>query len=121
MAKKVVIIEKDRDILDVVSYILKEAGYTVSAFETENVSLEKIITEKPDLILLDVINVSEEGTALCESIKKNSRLGNIPIVALSTHLKPQLIKETCADEVMKKPFDIDELIQVVEDHIQTHA
>jgi len=43
------------------------------------------------------------------------------MVALSTHLKPQVIKDTCADEVMNKPFDIDELLQIVEDHIQTHA
>jgi len=117
MAKKVVIIEKDRDILEVVSYILIDAGYSVSPFGTEQVTLEHIIREKPNLILLDVINISEEGTALCKAIKNNPKLGNIPIVALSTHLKPQLIKETCADEVMKKPFDIDELLQIVEDHI----
>ncbi|WP_407430135.1 two-component system response regulator [Arcticibacter sp.] len=117
MTKKVVIIEKDRDILEVVSYILIDAGYSVSPFGTEEVTLEHIIKEKPNLILLDVINISEEGTALCQAIKKNYRLANVPIVALSTHLKPQLIKETCADEVMKKPFDIDELLQIVEDHI----
>lgn len=117
MSKKVVIIEKDRDILEVVSYILIDAGYSVSPFGTEEVTIEHLVKEKPDLILLDVINISEEGTALCKAIKKNNKLKNIPIVALSTHLKPQLIKETCADEVMKKPFDIDELLQVVEDHL----
>jgi len=117
MAKKVVIIEKDRDILEVVSYILVDAGYSVSPFGTEEVTLEHIINENPNLILLDVISISEEGTALCQAIKNNRKLRNIPIVALSTHLKPQLIKETCADEVMKKPFDIDELLQIVEEHL----
>lgn len=121
MAKKVVIIEKDRDILDVVTYILTEAGYTVCPFETASVTLIKIAEEKPDLILLDVINISKEGTALCEAIKQESKLKSVPMVALSTHLKPQVIKDTCADEVMNKPFDIDELLQIVEDHIQTHA
>lgn len=121
MAKKVVIIEKDRDILDVVSYILIEAGYAVTAFETENITLQKIADEKPDLVILDVINISKEGTALCEAIKNDRNLKNIPLVALSTHLKPQVIKDTCADEVMNKPFDIDELLQIVEDHIQTPA
>lgn len=121
MAKKVVIVEKDRDILEVVSYILIDAGYSVSSFGTEEVTLEHIIKEKPNLILLDVINVSKEGTAFCAAIKNHLKLRSIPIVALSTHLKPQLIKETCADEVMRKPFDIDELLQIVEDHIQNPA
>ncbi|PRY55205.1 response regulator receiver domain-containing protein [Arcticibacter pallidicorallinus] len=117
MTKKVVIIERDRDILEVVSYILVDAGYAVSAIGPEDVTLEYIISEKPNLILLDVINISKEGTALCKAIKDNPELGKIPVVALSTHLKPQLIKETCADDVMKKPFDIDELLQIVEEHI----
>lgn len=120
MGKKVVIIEKDRDILEVVSYILIDAGYAVSSFGIE-VTLENIIKENPNLILLDVINISKEGTALCESIKNHVKLRNVPIVALSTHLKPQLIKETCADEVMKKPFDIDELLQIVDQHIEAPA
>jgi len=117
MAKKVVIIENDKDILEILSYILIDAGYAVSSFETANVTLERLTREKPDLILLDVINISKEGTALCQAIKNNRKLENIPVVALSTHMKPQFIKETCADEVMKKPFDIDELLQIVEDHI----
>lgn len=117
MTKKVVIIERDRDILEVVSYILIDAGYAVRGFGPEEVTLEYIIREKPNLILLDVINISNEGTALCKAIKNSRELQNIPVVALSTHLKPQFIKETCADEVMKKPFDIDELLQIVEEHI----
>lgn len=121
MAKKVVIIEKDEDILEVLSYILIEAGYLVACFQTNSIVIEQIAKEKPDLILLDVINVSSEGTALCQAIKEDRVLEQVPVVALSTHLKPQLIKEICADEVMKKPFDIDELLQVVENHLQAHA
>lgn len=117
MAKKVVIIERDRDILEVLSYILVDAGYAVQAFEPEEVTLENIISEKPNLILLDVINISNEGTALCKAIKNDRKLEDVPVVALSTHLKPQFIKEACADDVMKKPFDIDELLQIVEEHI----
>lgn len=121
MAKKVVIIEKDDDIMEVLSYILLEAGYAVACIQISNIIIENIIKEKPDLILLDVINVSDEGTALCQGIKRNSLLAQVPVVALSTHLKPQLVKKVCADEVMKKPFDIDELLQVVESHIEAHA
>ncbi len=71
----------------------------------------------PDLILLDVIHVTPEGTDLCRKLKALDSIKHIPVIVLSTHNKAIQTKKICADEVIPKPFDIDILLQVVENHL----
>ncbi|WP_256011657.1 response regulator [Desertivirga xinjiangensis] len=117
MRKRVLVFEQDRDILEVVSYVLIEEGYDVAGFSSEKEVLENLGKEDPDLILLDVQHITPEGTALCEKIRKDQQFGHIPIVVLSTHMKASKVKEVCADDVVGKPFDIDMLLEVIGAHI----
>jgi DNA-binding response OmpR family regulator len=113
MKKTVVVIERDSDILNVVEYILTQRGYKVISFQEEDEAFEKIVEIQPDGILLDIIKPSDAGIKLCLAIKEAEKTKHIPVIALSTHPKAVAVKGICADEVLSKPFDIDELVAAV--------
>lgn len=114
MKKKLIIVERDEDILHIISIIFEERGYTVRAYRTEEGILPKIHDEQPDAVLLDIIRPTIEGTTLCRAIKETETTKHIPVIVLSTHLKIEQVREVCADDVLSKPFDIDELVNTVE-------
>ena len=115
MKKKILILERNEDILELVSYVLKDEGYNVKGLSTEKRIWEEIEDYKPNVILLDIIKPSEEGTKVCTMLKKNIETKHIPIIVFSTHPKVlTTIKEVCADEVIPKPFNISELVNAVE-------
>lgn len=114
MKKKILIVENDKDIRDVISIILTEEGYQVNAFGTEKNIFNHIKDFNPDIILLDIIHPTQEGTHLCREIKAAEGTKHIPVIVLSTHLKIAAVKEVCADEVLAKPFDVPQLIKVIE-------
>jgi DNA-binding response OmpR family regulator len=118
MGKKLMIVERDEDILQIISIIFEQKGYKVSAYNREDGILDKIHDEQPDAILLDIIRPTIEGTQLCRAIKETETTKHIPVIVLSTHLQITQVKEVCADEVMAKPFDIDELISTVEKQLE---
>lgn len=114
MKKTVILIERDRDIREVVTLILTDQGMNVIELETEEDALETIIKMRPDCVILDLQNPSEEGAKLCMEINQNPETKDIPVIALSTHPRAVELKGTCADDVLGKPFDIDALIDIVE-------
>lgn len=113
MKKKVLVVEKDKDILHIISHILSSEGYEVSTSQGEAGVLERIEREKPDVVLLDVVKPTLEGTELCRMIK---RFENISVIVLSTHINIENFLNVCADDVIAKPFDISELIDTIEKH-----
>ncbi|MEE1944333.1 response regulator [Pedobacter sp. KR3-3] len=118
MKKRVLVIENNRDILDMISLVLEEAGYEASLYTTEQNIFEHIIAFEPDAILLDIIKPTLEGTELCRQIKEAEQTSHIPVIVLSTHPQIQKVKEVCADEVVPKPFDIDALLEVLAEQLE---
>jgi DNA-binding response OmpR family regulator len=119
MKKKILVMENDPAIIEIVSLILEDEGYEVKALNTESRILEVIDDYKPDVIILDIIRPSEEGTLLCLTLKQNAKTKHIPVIVFSTHPKVlTTLKEVCADDVVPKPFDVAELINAVEMQLQ---
>ncbi|GGI23361.1 response regulator [Pedobacter mendelii] len=114
MKKKILIIERDQYIQDIVSLILTEAGYIAITSKSDEDILQEILTLMPDGILLDIIKPTKEGTKMCLIIKETENTKDIPVIVLSTHPNSMAIKEICADDVLTKPFDIDELIAILD-------
>ncbi len=117
MKKTIFVVENDTHILEIVTYILSERGYRVVPFQTEDGVFDRIAEDKPDAVLLDIIKPTEIGTELCRAIKEAETTRHIPVIILSTHPKAAVVKEICADEVLAKPFDVDELIAAVDEHL----
>ncbi|PAW95385.1 hypothetical protein CKK33_18525 [Mucilaginibacter sp. MD40] len=115
MKKKILVMENDQAIIEIVSLILEDEGYEVKALNTESRILDVINEYKPNVIILDIIRPSEAGTLLCLTLKENPKTKHIPVIVFSTHPKVlTALKEVCADDVVPKPFDVAELINAVE-------
>lgn len=119
MKKRILVVENNLDILELITLVLNEADYEVSAYSSERNIFEHIIAFNPDAILLDIIKPSLEGTELCRQIKAAEGTSHIPVIALSTHPQIQKVKEICADEIVEKPFDIDGLLETLSDQLKS--
>lgn len=106
--------DRDKGILDIITYILTESGYRVLSLLNDEGILNQIQKFTPDALLLEIMNPSVEGTAICRAIKTASGTKHIPIIVLSTHPKLTDIKGEYVDDVLPKPFDIDELLNIIE-------
>jgi two-component system phosphate regulon response regulator PhoB len=114
MAKgKILIVEDDRDIVEMVEYNLQEEGYvTISALNGEDgVNLAR--SEQPDLIILDIMLPVIDGFEVCRALKRDDKTVHIPIIILSAKSQETdkvVGLELGADDYVTKPFSPRELI-----------
>lgn len=117
MAKKVLIIEDDKDIRDTIVFALKQEKYEVIASEDAKI-LKTISDIKPDLILLDNWlsdwKSDANGQQLSKQLKTDPATSHIPIVMVSavSNIK-EITEEGLADGYLKKPFELTELFSIV--------
>lgn len=117
MKRKVLVVENDFDILQVIAHVLTEEGYEPILCSNEKGILDVIVSKQPDVILLDIVKITEQGTELCRTLKSSENTHHIPVIVLSTHPEIHGVKEGCADEIVKKPFDLDNLLDVVKEQL----
>jgi len=112
MAKKILIIEDEPDLLKVTAVRLETSGYDTLVAETAEAALELLSKSKPDLILLDLLLPKMQGAELCKRLKAEPDTSHIPIIIFtaSVILVQQRAKEMCADDYMIKPADSVELL-----------
>lgn len=121
MAKKILVVDDEPDILKVVSYRIKSHGYDVITAANGEKALEKIIEEKPDLILLDLRLPGISGREVCEKIKNNEEYKHIPIVFLTAGESDGFEKECKgwgASSYIAKPFDANELKDIIDKYMK---
>lgn len=112
MKKKVLIIENDQVIQEIVTYILESEGYEVTGVRYAPEHLENI---HADLILLDEWINRREGHMLCKEIKTISALAKVPVIIFSTAANILDIVATCgADGYVQKPFNLDILLAEIQ-------
>lgn len=113
---KILIVDDDLDILEVIGLILEEEGFQVELMGNGKDIFEHISHFHPDLIILDVMLGNMDGREICNSIKNTKITNHIPVIMISaTHNMDQFIKKTCSpDDFLAKPFDIINLIHKVE-------
>ena len=121
MAKKILVIDDDKDIRDIVIYILGEAGYEVIA-SGDSAILNSINDVNPDIVLLDnwltEWKSDANGAQLSRELKSNPATSHIPVIIISevNNIK-EIAEEGLADAYLKKPFDVDALLAIVKKHI----
>jgi len=119
MTKKVVVIEDDRDILDLIRYILADEGYEVTGYRHLE-SIEKIIAENPSVILLDNKLQDGYGNALCTLLKSDEKAKNVPVILVSASGGlAQLAVKCHADAFLQKPFNLVDLVALVKHYSET--
>lgn len=117
--RRILAVDDDKDILDVIQYILEDSGYEVDALSDGNLLFEKIKAQTPDLILLDVMLGNLDGRELCRAVKTSAETRDIPVVMISaSHAAGSLDQKGAPDAFIAKPFDIDDLLGVVKGHVR---
>lgn len=119
MAKTVLLIEDEPNIIEAVQYILSRNGWQVKTHANGHDANAVIQSSLPDLIILDVMLPNFSGFDLCELIRKKS---DVPILFLSAKGTTQdRIKglKLGANDYLPKPFDLEELLLRV--HVLTHG
>jgi two-component system phosphate regulon response regulator PhoB len=120
---KILIVEDDRDIVEMVEYNLKQEGYTViHAFNGEK-GLELAGEEKPDLIILDLMLPAIDGFEVCKQLKQQQSTSCVPIIILSAKSRETdkvVGLELGADDYMTKPFSPRELIARIRAVLRRH-
>jgi two-component system phosphate regulon response regulator PhoB len=109
---RVLIVDDDRDIRDVVSTMLEAVGLVVVAVESAEDAMERLRTEPVDLLVLDWNLPEMSGLDLCRTLRKDPVLGALPILFLTAHAASQDMIEafaTGADDYVVKPFRAPEL------------
>lgn len=118
MKKRILIVEKDKGIREALDYLLTDVGYDVRSFSHLDGILTHIEEYNPQVILFDIVVPGVEDSDICRLIKVSEKTKHVPVIVLSTNPKvTATIKEVCADEVISKPFDIEELLETIETQI----
>ncbi|MFQ5640115.1 MAG: response regulator [bacterium] len=110
---KILIVEDEEDILDLVGYHLEEAGYKTIKAEAGDEALEIVEQTPPDLIVLDIMLPGMMGTELCKILKQQEETRHIPIVLLTAkgeEIDRVVGFELGAEDYVTKPFSPRELV-----------
>jgi two-component system, OmpR family, alkaline phosphatase synthesis response regulator PhoP len=114
--KKILIVDDDPDIVEVVGLILKRNGFTVYTHNSGLGVPEMVKKIAPDLILLDIRLPGKFGTYICKELKSTSKYP--PILLFSAHEKEGEAFAICkADGFIQKPFDAKHLIEIINSHL----
>lgn len=115
--RKVLVVDDDEDIVNIVSALLENEGYaTVRAINGKD-ALEKAVAEKPDLIIADIMMPEMDGWEFCWRVRENATLGETPFVFLTARadVMDQIRgSEIGADDYIIKPFRKQELLKRVQ-------
>lgn len=120
MAKKILLVDDDKDFITISKLSIKNAGYVVKVARNGKECLKKARSDKPDLILLDVMLPGENGIDVCKKLKSDVKTKSIPVILLTSYVKDvcsMLYKhedlKTEADDYIRKPVDYKKLLDSV--------
>ena len=117
MRAKILIVDDDPDLTNLVKTILEAEDYRVYAAESGEEALGEVPKLRPDLIILDIILPGIDGYDTCKILKTDDHTNLIPIIILSIKcsVKDRIVGLNIgADDYITKPFDPDELAARVE-------
>lgn len=121
---KILLIEDDKFLRNVLEKKLKEQGFEVISAVDGDEALQKIVTERPDLILLDIILPHKSGFLVLDEIKKDPEFKKIPVLIISNLGQEEDIRkglEIGADEYfVKAKISLEDLIKKVQEYAEKY-
>ena len=120
--KRVLLVDDDRDFIESTKAVLEEKYEVLVAYDGDE-GIEKARSEKPDLIILDVIMPTEDGFSAAEKLKEDPELTAIPIMMLTsfgsrvseTSIPRSRGMELDSEDYIEKPVEPDVLLRHAED------
>ena len=127
---KILVIDDDPDLVTSVTTVLESKSYQVIAAYEGDEGLRKVVDERPDLIILDVIMPGKDGFTVCNELKTDPKyyfFSQIPVLMLTVypddrekmHLSMREGMMMEAEDYLQKPFEPEELLNRVEDSLKS--
>jgi len=117
MKNKVLLVDDSSTALLLGETVFKEhTPYQVVTARDGEEGVQKALSEKPDLILLDVVMPKMDGFAACREIRKHHALGGVPIVMVTSRGEPGNVQtgyESGCNAYLTKPINVSELLEIV--------
>ncbi|KRM71631.1 response regulator YycF [Lacticaseibacillus brantae] len=118
MAKKILVVDDEKPISDIVKFNLTKEGYdVVTAYDGEE-AIEKVESEDPDLILLDLMLPKIDGLEVARQVRKDHDTPIIMLTAKDSEIDKVLGLELGADDYVTKPFSNRELVARVKANLR---
>ncbi|MCX5789284.1 MAG: response regulator [Elusimicrobia bacterium] len=116
MAKKVLVVDDDEEIVQFVEARLREAGYEVFTAYDGRQGLDQIRAHHPDLVLLDLAMPVMHGFEVCQAVRADHAFDDVKIIVTSGKsyaVDIKAAKRLGADEYVVKPYDLMQLLETV--------
>lgn len=114
---RILVVDDEQDVRFLTRMMLQKTGHEVVEAESGEEGLEIIKRDKVDLVLLDVAMPGMNGWEVCGRIKADEKLKQIPVVMFTVYGSEEdvmLSRECGADAHLSKPFDMEELLEIVD-------
>ncbi|MBT2696846.1 response regulator transcription factor [Bacillus sp. ISL-40] len=120
MEKKILVVDDEKPIADILQFNLKKEGYVVYCAYDGNEALQLVDEIQPDLILLDIMLPLRDGMEVCREVRKKYEMPIIMLTAKDSEIDKVLGLELGADDYVTKPFSTRELIARVKANLRRH-
>ena len=116
MSKKILIVDDNEFMIEIMTFILIGKGYEVTALYSGDEVLDTVSANHPDLIILDIGLPGMDGRDVCKLLKMNRSTRSLPVIMCSGNddIDESLQQAGAPDDVLHKPFDTSELIEKIE-------
>ncbi len=119
---KILVVDDEPDVVDLLERTLKAEGFTVVVAYDGIGALDLVGTERPDLVLLDIMMPMMSGYEVCAQIKANPTTSSIPVICVSsahTHDARNSALRAGAATLLTKPFMPAELVAQIRRYLRT--
>ena len=119
--KKILVVDDEVDLVETVRFPLEMEGFDVLVSYNGEDALNQARKESPDLIILDLMLPKLDGYKVCRLLKFDERYKHIPILMLTAKTQEKdktLGMETGANEYITKPFDMEELTEMIKAYLK---
>ncbi|WP_077623749.1 response regulator YycF [Sediminibacillus massiliensis] len=118
MSQKILVVDDEKPIADILKFNLEKEGYDVVCAYDGDEAIELTEKENPDLLLLDIMLPNKDGNEVCREIRKNHTMPIIMITAKDAEIDKVLGLELGADDYVTKPFSNREVIARVKANLR---
>lgn len=118
MSTKILVVDDEKPIADILKFNLEKEGYEIIVAHDGNDAVDLAESEKPDLILLDLMLPGRDGYEVCKEVRKTQNVPIIMLTAKDSEIDKVLGLELGADDYVTKPFSNRELIARVKANLR---
>ncbi|MGG4011491.1 response regulator YycF [Bacillus smithii] len=120
MQKKILVVDDEKPIADILEFNLKKEGYEVHCAYDGETAMQMVEDIQPDIILLDIMLPGRDGIEVCREVRKKYEMPIIMLTAKDSEIDKVLGLELGADDYVTKPFSTRELLARVKANLRRH-